>query len=265
MNCLPSPPSSGDESDRLNNNIKIKPHIGGVALPGMSDCTASVIKQSQDNSTNQNKNSDSAVTENITKPQTETCSSAPVIGGIPPPPPLPGVPGLAGVPPPPPLPGVPAPPPPPGIAGIPPPPPLPGAPPGMPGIPPPPPPPGMGGIPPPPPPPGMGGIPPPPPPPGMPGILPPPPLPGGAPPPPPGIPGPPPAPGAPATPLPPGMQAPMVLPGHVASGCVVITPKPSKKMKTYNWAKVPNRQLQSKLLFFFLYYAHIKNGFPEFF
>ena len=76
MNGLPSPPSSGDEADRLNNNIKIKPHIGGVALPGMSDCTASVIKQSQENSTNQNNNSESTVTENITKSQSEKIGRA---------------------------------------------------------------------------------------------------------------------------------------------------------------------------------------------
>ncbi|KAM6274898.1 inverted formin-2-like isoform 2-T3 [Porphyrio hochstetteri] len=156
-------------------------------------------------------------------------SPAPLLPGIPPPPPP--LPGMGGIPPPPPpLPGmggIPPPPPPlPGMVGIPPPPPplpgmggIPPPPPPLPGtvgIPPPPPPlPGMGGIPPPPPPlPGMGGIPPPPPPlPGMGGIPPPPPpLPGtvGIPPPPPPLPGmggipppPPPLPGMGGIPPPP--------------------------------------------------------------
>ncbi|XP_031993073.2 formin-2 [Hylobates moloch] len=147
-------------------------------------------------------------------PCTESSSSMPGLGMVPPPrPPLPGmtVPTLpsTAIPQPPPLPGtemLPPPPPPLPGAGIPPPPPLPGA-----GIPPPPPLPGAG-IPPPPPLPGAG-IPPPPPLPGV-GIPPPPPLPGA------GIPPPPPLPGmgippAPAPPLPPpgtGIPPPPLLP-----------------------------------------------------
>ena len=143
---------------------------------------------------------------------------------VPPPPPPPPPPPGAGIPPPPPLPGM----------GVPPPPPLPGAP----GIPPPPPLPGMGGAVPPPPP-LPGGAPPPPPP--LPGGAPPPPppLPGGAPPPPPPIGGI----GAPRPPAPPGMSL------YSAVGVANVAsapPRPSKKMRTVNWSKIPPTKVMSQ-------------------
>ncbi|KAL4230063.1 FH2 domain-containing protein 1 [Mactra antiquata] len=115
-------------------------------------------------------------------------------------------------PPPPPPPGVQAPPPPPA--------------PPVPGAPPPPPVPGVPGALPPPPVPGVPGAPPPPPPPGLPGAPPPPPVPG-APPPPPGVPGAPPPPGS----VPAAPSEPQPTP--------ILTPKPSKKMKTLAWNKIP--------------------------
>ncbi len=161
----------------------------------------------------------------------------PSIPGAPVPPPPPPLPGMSGVPPPPPPPpfpgGPPAPPPPPAIGGGPPPP------------PPPPPMPGCGAIPPPPPLPGMGGIPPPPP----------PPFPGG------GVPQPPPPPGGgPIPPPPPSMQfgavraqptrrTPLMgtsLEGNEHAREAIYTEKPSAKMKTINWTKVPPTTLQSK-------------------
>ncbi|XP_067944718.1 inverted formin-2-like isoform X2 [Watersipora subatra] len=177
---------------------------------------------------------------------------------IPIPPPLPG--GLS-IPPPPPLPapggsGIPPPLPPP--SGIPPPPPPPPHPSGGPGIPPPPPAPGGPGIPIPPPPPRGSAIPPPPLLQGVPGMAPPPPAPGL-----PNIPAPPLGmasklaasqmfyqPSVPSVPSAPGALPPPPLPGMPAAtkksgGCVVLTPKPSKKMKTYNWNKIQNRFLNA--------------------
>ena len=178
---------------------------------------------------------------------------------VPPPPPLPGVPGIPAPPPLPGVPGIPPPPPLPGAMGIPPPPPLPGAPgippppplPGVPGVPPPPPLPGAMGIPPPPPLPGAPGIPPPPPLPGVPGVPPPPPLPGvpgiptapplpggaGVPPPPPipggmGIPPPPPVVGVLGVPPPPGACT-----TNQPTGAPPVQPK--TKMRTLQWAKIP--------------------------
>ncbi|EKE41967.1 formin 2 family protein [Entamoeba nuttalli P19] len=82
-------------------------------------------------------------------------------------------------------------------------------------MPPPPPPPGAVSVPPPPPPPGMPGMPPPPPPPGMPGMPPPPP--GGF-----GF--------RPAAPKP--------------NAYVTMLPKPTKKVKNFQWQKLTDRQLQ---------------------
>ncbi|XP_043197273.1 inverted formin-2-like isoform X2 [Amphibalanus amphitrite] len=178
---------------------------------------------------------DCSVASSLLSGQLSSLEARPVSGGggIPPPPPLPG----QGIPPPPPLPG----------QGIPPPPPLPGQ-----GIPPPPPLPGQG-IPPPPPLPGQG-IPPPPPLPGQ-GIPPPPPLPGGIPPPPPlpgGIPPPPPPPGSgppPPPPMPGCIQArtAYTLSAAPAVNPFATLPKPKAKMKTLNWAKVPNRTIGNSM------------------
>ena len=181
------------------------------------------------------------------------------VDATPPPPPPPVFPtgGTPAPPPPPPLPGggqIPAPPPLPGVPGAPPPPPLPG----VLGAPPPaPPPPGIPGVPPPPPLPGMGGPPPPPPLPGIPGAPPPPPPPGGGPPPPPPPPG-----GLIAPPLPaPTLgaaptarfgasgRAPLVgttLQSNPHAQKLIYMKKPSAKMKTINWAKVPPASLESK-------------------
>ena len=135
-------------------------------------------------------------------------------------------------PPPPPAIGIPPPPPPPALFGasIPPPPPAPG------GVPPPPPPPPPGGIPPPPPPPG--GVPPPPPPPG--GIPPPPPPPGGAPPPPP----------------PPGGIVPTYANAYQAAVPLLrrsaSVPKPTAKLRKFNWQKIPQGTLKIRLVLFCL-------------